>query len=67
MLGQQLRALRRKSFKTQRELARELGLTEQAISFWETGARRSLSSWRRLADVLPGAKAEIEQLAAGVG
>ena len=66
-MGEKLRALRRKSFRTQKELARELGLTEQAVSFWERGYRRpSLASLRKLADALPAARAEIEALAAGV-
>ena len=66
MLAQQLRVIRRKSFRTQKQLARELGLTEQAVSFWERGYRRpSLASLRELADALPESRAEIEQLAAG--
>ena len=68
MLGNQLRALRRSQFLTQKQLAQKLELSEQCISSWETDSRKpSLSSWRRLADALPASRAEIEQLAAGAG
>jgi len=65
MLGEQLRALRRSQFLTQRQLAELLECSVQCISFWENSYRKpSLSSLKRLADVLPDARSEIEQLAA---
>ena len=63
-MGEKLRALRRKSFLTQKQLARKLGLSEQAVNFWERGHRKpSLASLGKLADALPGAREEIEALA----
>ena len=65
-MGEKIKRLRRRALLTQAQLAELLECSVQCVSFWENSYRTpSLSSWRKLADVLPGAEAEIEQLAAG--
>lgn len=47
LLGQHLRAARRASGKTLRELATEMGVTPSTISRWETGHRSvDHASWQ---------------------
>lgn len=61
--GKTIRELRRQALLTQSELAEKLGLHKQTISFWETNVRfPSLPSLRRLAELLPDARAEIVAL-----
>ncbi len=51
MMNNKLKELRLKVGLTQEQLAKEVGLSEQAISFYELGKRNpKIDKWQKLAD-----------------